>query len=104
MVTVPPALESLIFRAALGLPPALQRLLVRRPIVRDGQVLATEVQLMLELEQLARVPVVEELPLEQGRRELTHQAKIVGGRQSVGALRDLVVDGADGDLARELDV
>ena len=102
MLTLPPALESLLFRAALGLPPSLQRLLVRRPIVLDGQVLATETQLMLELERFAQVPVVEELPLEEGRRELVHQAKLAGGRQSVGALRDLVVDGAEGDLPARL--
>ena len=102
MLTLPPALESLVFRAALGLPPSLQRLLVRRPVVLDGQVLAAETQLMLDLERLARVPVVEELPLEEGRRELLHQAKLAGGRQSVGALRDLVVDGAEGDLPARL--
>jgi acetyl esterase len=102
MLTLPPALESLLFRAALGLPPALQRLLIRRPVVLDGQVLSSELQLMLDLERLAQVPVVEELPLEQGRRELVHQAKLAGGRQTVGAIRELVVDGAEGDLPARL--
>jgi acetyl esterase len=46
--------------------------------------------------------VVEELPLEEGRRALAHQASIVGGRQQVGALRDLVVTRAEGDLPARL--
>lgn len=102
MLTLPPALESLLFRSVMNLPPALQRVLVRRPIVLDGQVLSTETQLMLELERLARVPVVEELPVEEGRRELVHQATLAGGRQTVGAIRELVVDGAEGDLPARL--
>jgi acetyl esterase len=108
MLTLPPALESLLFRSAMNLPPALQRVLVRRPIVLDGQVLSTETQLMLELQRIARVPAVEELPLgpdqslEQRRRELVHQATLAGGRQTVGAIRELVVDGAEGDLPARL--
>jgi acetyl esterase len=102
MLTLPPTVEALVLRAVLGLPPTLQRLIVRRPIVLDGQALATEIQLMLRLEQVARMPVVEELPLEEGRRALAHQASIVGGRQQVGALRDLVVTGAEGDLPARL--
>jgi acetyl esterase len=108
MLPLPPALESLLFRAALGLPPSWQRMLVRRPVVLDGQVLSTETQLMLELQRLYRMPAVEELPLgpdeslDGRRRELVHQAKLAGGRQTVGAIRELVVDGADGDLPARL--
>ena len=102
MPTLPPTVEALVLRALLGLPPTLQRLLVRKPIVLDGQALSTETQLMLRLEQVARMPVVEELPLEEGRRALGHQASLVGGRQHVGALRDLVVPGAEGDLPARL--
>jgi acetyl esterase len=102
MPTLPPAVEAFVLRAVLGLPPTVQRLLVRDPIVLDGQTLSTETQLMLRLEQVARMPVVEELPVHEGRRALTHQASLVGGRQPVGALRDLVVAGAEGDLPARL--
>jgi acetyl esterase len=102
MSSLQTAVEALALRAVLGLPPALQRALVRRPVALDGQALSTEIQLMLRLEELARVPVVEELPLPQARRELAHQAQLVGGRQPIGALRDLVVAGAAGDLPARL--
>jgi len=102
MPSLPPAAEALVLRSLLALPPTAQRALVRRPVVLDGQRLSTETQLMLQLEKVAGVPVVEELPLAEGRRELVHQAQLVGGRQPIGALRDLVVDGAAGELPARL--
>ena len=102
MPALPAAAEALVLRGLLALPPSLQRALVRRPVVLDGQRLSTETQLMLQLEKVAGVPVVEELPLAEGRRELVHQARLVGGRQPIGALRDLVVDGAAGELRARL--
>ncbi len=96
------AAEPHLLRAAMNLPVPVQRLLVRRPVVRDGQVLAPEIQLLLALQRLARVPGAETLPLEQGRRELVRHSRMVGGRQPVGAVRDLEVAGAEGKLAARL--
>jgi acetyl esterase len=95
-------LEYAATKALLGLPPRLQRLLIRKPIVIDGQTLAPELQLMLRMKQLARIPAAEALPLAEAREELLRQQLLVGGRQHVGALRDLEVDGAEGPLRARL--
>jgi acetyl esterase len=70
--------------------------------VLDGQQLSTEIQLMLALRGLAREPKVEDLPLSEARSRLVHQSRLVGGRQPVGAIRDLLVEGATGALAGRL--
>ena len=95
-------IDALALRVALNLPERAQRFLNRRPVVMDGQELCPEIQLLLSLKRLARVPAAETLPLEQARVELRRQQVLVGGRQPIGALRDLVVDGAEGPLAARL--
>ena len=76
----------------MALPEPVQRLLAGRRVVRDGQTLATDVQLMLRLKKLAREPGPETLPVEEGRRAVLRQSAMVGGAQPVGAVRDLPVD------------
>lgn len=95
-------LESAALRAALALPERLQRALNRRPVVLDGQELAPEIQLLLRLKRLARLPQAETLPLEQARAELRRQQLLLGGNQVVGAVRELSVDGATGPMAARL--
>lgn len=95
-------LETVALRAAMGLPPRLQRALAGRPIVLDGQSLSPEIQLMLRLQRLARQPALGVLPLEESREVVRTQGRMVAGRQPIGALRDLTVDGADGPLPARL--
>ncbi len=95
-------LESALLKVVLDLPVPLQRLLVRRPVVIDGLELAPETQLMLAVKRLARVPAAETLPLDRARAELERQQRLVGGRQPIGAVRDLSVDGAEGPLRARL--
>jgi acetyl esterase len=95
-------LEATVLRTAMALPPRLQRLLAGRPVVRDGQTLSVETQLMLRLDRVAGVPAVESLPWDRARVELDRQAALVGGRQPIGAVRDLEVDGATGPLPARL--
>lgn len=102
MPELPFAVEALVVRGLMALPPRLQRLLVRRPIVLDGQQLSTETQLMLAARELAREPKVEDLPIAEARHRLVHQSRLVGGRQPIGAIRDLLVEGAVGSLAARL--
>ncbi|MGC4110465.1 MAG: alpha/beta hydrolase [Nocardioides sp.] len=85
-------------RAAMGLPERLQRVLAGRRLTIDGQTLAVDTQLMLRMERLVREPSTEDLPLPAGRRLLVEHTVIAGGRQRVGAVRDLAV----GDLAGRL--
>ncbi len=92
----------MLTRAALNLPVKLQRFLNRAPVVLDGLELAPEIQLMLTAKRLARMPAAESLPITQARAELRRQQWLVGGRQPIGALRDLEVDGAEGPLRARL--
>jgi acetyl esterase len=94
--------EALAIRAAMGLPERVQRALLRRPVVVDGLTLATEVQLMLRLRDLVRRPESQDLPVEQGRDDLVEESALVGGRQRVGAIRELKVDGSAGPLGARL--
>jgi acetyl esterase len=93
---------SVVLRTSLNLPVGVQRVLNRRPVVVDGQELSPEIQLLLNLKRLARVPAAETLPLEAARTELRRQQLLVGGKQPIGALRDLEVDGAEGPLRARL--
>jgi acetyl esterase len=81
--------ESASLRTLMGLPEPVQRRLAGRPIVVDGEPLATDLQLMLRLQRLLRERGAEELPFELGRRSLLRHATVTGGRQPIGAVRDL---------------
>lgn len=95
--------EALVLRAAMGLPERVQRAILRRPVVMDGQTLAVETQMLLKLQDLTRQP-----PLGVGaeaaeaRPVVVTQSQMVAGKQPIGALRELTVDGAEGPLAARL--
>jgi acetyl esterase len=93
-----PRAKALTLRAALGLPPRVQRMLAGRRLTIDGQTLAVDTQLMLRLERLAHEPSTESLPLAAGRRLLVQHAAIAGGHQPIGAVRDLPVGERPGRL------
>jgi acetyl esterase len=86
-------LERQALRAAMALPERVQRLLAGRRVVRDGQTLAPDVQMMLRMQTLAREPGPETLPVAEGRRAVLRQSAMVGGDQPVGAVRDLPAGG-----------
>ncbi len=94
--------EALLLRLLMGLPPRLQRFLVRRPVVVDEPRSRPSCSCCCGLQKVARVPAAETLPLEEARVELRRQQLMVGGRQPIGALRDLEVDGAEGPLRARL--
>src|SRR3954447_18012100 len=100
--TIRDRLDAFVLRTALDLPVRAQRRLNRRPVVVDGQELAPEIQLLLTLKRLARVPAAETLPLEAARTELRRQQVLVGGQQPIGTVRDLEVEGAEGPLQARL--
>jgi acetyl esterase len=85
-------------RTALGLPERVQRVLAGRRVTIDGQTLAVDTQLMLRLQRLVREPSTEDLPLPAGRRLLDSHTAIAGGRQRIGAVRELRL----GELAGRL--
>ena len=86
--------EAAFARAAMALPPAVQRRLVGRPTEIDGQRLATDTQLLLRLRELAPRPEYHDLPLPDARRELDRQAAGVAGRPwPVAEVRDVEAGG-----------
>jgi len=90
--------EALTLRAALGLPPAVQRPLAGRRLTLDGQTLATDTQLMLRLVKILREPTTESLPVGAGRQLMVKHTAMAGGAQAIGAVRDVPV----GDLRGRL--
>jgi len=102
MSSIQTAVETVVLRASMGLPERVQRALLRRPVVIDGQTLSTELQLMLKLQELTRQPGLGVLALAEARSIMATQARMVSGKQPIGALRHLTVDGADGPLDARL--
>jgi acetyl esterase len=86
-------LQSGTVSAALALPPVVQRRLAGRPIVVDGQTLDPQVQLLLRMQRLARVPVPDVVGPVAGRRLADGQAAVMGGDQPVGVVIDRTVAG-----------
>jgi len=93
-------LEPAALRAALALPPRVQGVLAGRPVLRDGQTLDVEVQLLLRMQRLTGRAGVGFTPA--SRPDIVRDARMVGGEQRVGEVRDLKVDGAEGHLAARL--
>jgi acetyl esterase/lipase len=94
--------EARLFTLLMGLPGWLVRRLAGRPVVVDGQVLDPETQWMLRLQRLARDPGLSGTDVPSIRRAVARQTRLAGGRQPVGAVRDLQVPGADGPLPARL--
>lgn len=94
--------EATAFSALMSLPESVQRAVAGRPVMLDGQTLDTETQFMLRLQRLLKEPGAETLPIPQGRAAILRQARLAGGRQPIGEVRDLEVPGADGPLAVRL--
>ena len=90
--------KTLTLKAALALPEKVQRALAGPRVTLDGQTLATDTQLMLRLEKVAREPEVVSLPVPAGRRALLLQTMMAGGDQPIGAVRDLPVGELRGRL------
>jgi acetyl esterase/lipase len=91
-------LERAGLTAAMALPERVQRALAGRPVRLDGNTLATDVQLMLRMQRLARLPGAETLPIAEGREVLRTTAAHTAGVQPIGEVRPLRV----GDLPARL--
>jgi acetyl esterase len=84
-------LERGALRGAMALPEATQRRLAGRPVTIDGNTLATDVQLMLRLQRLGRVPGAETVPIAEGREVVRQTAAHTAGDQPIGEVRSLRV-------------
>ncbi len=86
-------LEPRALRAVTALPEPVLRRLAGRPVLREGQRLAPDLQVMLRLQRLARKPAAELLPIPAGRRALAQSTRLTGGAPPIGAVHDLEVAG-----------
>uniref|UniRef100_UPI003563ACCA alpha/beta hydrolase n=1 Tax=Nocardioides sp. TaxID=35761 RepID=UPI003563ACCA len=98
LATARSRVEALSLRTALALPERLMRLLAGPPVVMDGQQLATDLQLSLRLQRVARVPGAETLPIPEGRLAVLHHSAMAGGTQPIGTVRDLKLGDLPGRL------
>ena len=95
-------LEAGVLRTALGLPPSVVRRLAGRPLLRDGQVLDPETQLLLRLQKLTGEPPLASLPIPEGRTAMRRQTRLAGGRQPIGRTDDLEVPTPAGPMRARL--
>jgi acetyl esterase len=102
MPHLPATVEGVALRAAMGLPERVQRALLRKPVVIDGRRLSTQCQMLLALQRLSGEPPLGVRPLEESRAAVRRQTRAAGGRQQIGAVRDLTVDGEDGPMPARL--
>ena len=69
----------------------------------EGNELSLQAQLLLRLQKIAREPdETGRLPHPEGRLVMTRQARMAGGHQPIGEVRQTTVQGAMGDLAARL--
>lgn len=96
------AVQAALLKNLLRLPRPVRRTLAGRPVVRDGQTLDLDTQLMLRLKRVARLPAIETLPVPESRLHLRKETRLVGGSQPIGSVEDLEVDGTEGSLPARL--
>ena len=96
------AFKGRLVRGLMGLPQPVLAVLAGKPIRIEGQTLAPETQLMLRLQRITREPAAEDLPWAEARAALAMQARLVGGSQPIGAVRDLAIDGPRGPIGLRL--
>ncbi len=95
--------QSLLARAAVGLPAAALRALGGPPIVRDGQTLDPEVQILLRMLEIDPRPSLEQLTPSQGREAILREARSVAGPPlPLAEVRETTVEGAAGPLRARL--
>jgi acetyl esterase len=95
-------LEAGALRTVLGLPPSVVRRVAGRPVLRDGQVLDPETQLLLRLQKLTGEPPLASLPIPEGRTAMRRQARLTGGRQRIGRTDDIEVPTPAGPMRARL--
>ena len=97
-MTVRQQAERQLYRGIMGLPRPVQQLVAGRPMRREGQTLATDVQTTLRLMRITREPELASVPVPESRRLLRRHTALTGGNQPIGAVRELAVGDRSGRL------
>ncbi len=101
--SIPDRAQALAARAALSLPPRALRLIGGPPVVRDGQTLDPEAQVLLRLMEIEGEPPLEQLTPLEGRAAIRREAQSVAGLPlPLAEVRETTVRGAAGTLAARL--
>ncbi len=90
--------ERRVLQGILGLPRPVQQVIAGRPLRREGQTLATDVQTTLRLMRLKREPELGSVPVAESRRLLRRQTLLAGGAQPIGAVHEVPVGERAGRL------
>ena len=77
--------ESAAVKTVMGLPERVQRVAAGRPLVLDGQTLATDLHLMLRLQQVARRGELGAADIARGRAAMRDNAALVAVARAAGA-------------------
>ncbi|HWT93324.1 MAG TPA: alpha/beta hydrolase [Solirubrobacteraceae bacterium] len=92
-----------LVRALGALPPKAKRALAGKPVVRDGQQLALDAQLVLRANGLNPRPPVEERTPQQARADIRRSTSLIAGRPiPLDRVDDTTVAGAEGRLPARL--
>ena len=96
-------IEGAVARGTLNLPAALLRILAGRPVVRDGQTLDVQTQMLLRMQRLRGSAALGGRAVEEERAMMNAQARLLEPvtRHTVEA-RDIEVAGAAGPLGARL--
>jgi acetyl esterase/lipase len=101
---LPPNLEHRVVRWACTLPPRLQQRLVGAPPQLDGQQLAPDVHMLLELaRRTGETSLVEGRGVEQAREENREEVPVIAGPpRPMARVEELTISGAAGDIPARL--
>lgn len=91
-----------IVRAIGALPDPMKRLIAGPPVRIDGQQLALEAQVGMRLLGIGVSKTFEQLPLAQGRDQITSEAYIFGSETPVETVRTFTIPGPAGPLSARL--
>lgn len=87
-----------VIRTLGALPEPAQRLIAGRPVIVDGQLLYTEVQMALKLLNALPGSSFEDLPLADARAQIDAEARIFGSAPKVGQVNDITVPTREGSV------
>ncbi|MFF0415158.1 alpha/beta hydrolase [Kitasatospora sp. NPDC004745] len=104
-MTIPPPvrIQSAVVRAAYALPERLRRAIAGPPVVRDGQTLALDAQLILKLQRMSKAALVMPGGVGPSRTAMEHARHLVGGATiEPVAVRSIGIPQEQGELAATL--
>ena len=98
-LVLPVRAQAAALRAVYRLPRRVLALLAAPAVEVEGMRLDPEMRLLLRLQRIEG-PEAARLPIDEGRRTIVRSARLAGGEQPVGDVRDLSIDSPEGHRLR----